>query len=84
MDTDGFDIYPISHKGRVYNIITRMDMTFREVRAMLDWLEAKGAFPSEGEEREPGELYCCPAEGFFFDVDVLGYEVVVYRRAAAE
>jgi hypothetical protein len=84
MDSDAFDIYPISHNGRVYNIITGMDMTFREVRAMLDWLDANGAFPSAGEEREPMELYSCPAEGYVFEVDVQGYEVIVYRRAAAE
>jgi hypothetical protein len=83
MDSDAFDIYPIAHHGRVYNIITEMDMTFREVRAMLDWLEANGAFPKEGAEQEPGPLYSCPAEGFLFEVDVQGYEVIVYRRQEA-
>ncbi len=84
MDPEAFDIYPISHNGRVYNIITGMDMTFREVRAVLDWLEANGAFPSAGEPREPETPYSCPAEGFVFDVDVQGHEVVVYRRTVAE
>jgi len=83
MQPDNFEVYPIAHKGRVYNIITEMDMTFREVRAMLDWLEAHGAFPSEGEDRD-AMLYSCPAEGYVFEVDVQGYEVVVYRRAAGE
>ena len=84
MDSDAFDIYPIAHNGRVYNIITGMDMTFREVRALLDWLEENGAFPNDAEEREPGPLYSCPAGGFLFEVDVQGYEVVVYRRQAVE
>ncbi|MGE5247433.1 MAG: hypothetical protein ACM3L8_03715 [Verrucomicrobiota bacterium] len=83
MNSEAFDIYPIAHHGRVYNIITELDMTFREVRAMLDWLEANGAFPNEGEEIEPGPLYSCPAEGYLFEVDVQGYEVVVYSRAVA-
>jgi hypothetical protein len=83
MDSDDFDVYPIAHKGRVYNVITEMDMTFREVRSMLDWLEANGAFAPAGEDRE-ATLYSCPAEGFVFEVDVQGYEVVVYRRAAGE
>ncbi len=83
MDSHAFDIYPIAHNGRVYNIITELDMTFREVRAMLDWLEANGAFPKGGEEIEPGPLYSCPAEGYLFEVDVQGYEVVVYSRAIA-
>jgi hypothetical protein len=87
MEAEDFDVYPILHKGRIYNILTGMDMTFREVRAMIDWLEAEGAFPAEGEEggeREPGELYSCPVEGFVFEVDVQGFEVVVYRRGIRE
>jgi hypothetical protein len=83
MDTDAFDVYPIAHNGRVYNIITEMDMTFREVRAMLDWLDAHGAFPADGQEREPGELFSCPVEGFVFEVDVQGFEVIVFRRDPA-
>jgi len=83
MDTDAFDIYPILHKGRVYNIITEMDMTFREVRSMLDWLDARGALPSNGEDREPEGPFSCPAEGFVFEVDVQGFEVVVFRREPA-
>jgi hypothetical protein len=84
MITENFDIYPIMHNGRIYNIITEMDMTFREVRAMIDWLEIHGAFPAEGEDREPTALYSCPVEGYVFEVDVQGYEVVVYRREPAE
>ena len=83
MDTEGFDVYPILHKGRIYNIITEMDMTFPEVRAMIDWLIERGAFPEKDEEegaREPEELYSCPVEGYVFEVDVQGFEVVVYRR----
>ena len=79
MDADDFDVYPIAHNGRVYNIITEMDMTFREVRAMLDWLDAKGAFV-EDETLGPGRFYSVRAEGFLFEVDVQGFEVVVYRR----
>ncbi|MBE0602912.1 MAG: hypothetical protein IH611_04685 [Deltaproteobacteria bacterium] len=70
--------------------MTAMDMTFREVRAMIDWLEARGAFPSggaeggEAAEREPEGPYVCTVEGSVFHVDVQGYEIVVYRRRAAE
>jgi len=84
MDTDEFDVYPIAHNGRVYNVITAMDMTFREVRAMLDWLDARGAFAVEEDEMESGTLFTCPVEGFVFEVDVQGFEVIVYRREAAK
>ncbi|MBI5904824.1 MAG: hypothetical protein HZB86_04645 [Deltaproteobacteria bacterium] len=84
MDTDGFDVYPILHKGRLYNVITKMDMTFREVRAVLDGLIARGAFRGEDGEGEPGMPYSCPVEGDVFVVDVQGYDVVVLRREPAK
>ena len=82
MDAEEFEVYPIAHKGRVYNIITGTDMTFREVRAMLDWLDAQGAFAGD-DAMGPGKLYSPRVEGFHFEVDVQGFEVVVYRREAA-
>ena len=57
MDMDDFDVYPISHNGRVYNIITAMDMTFREVRGLIDALAAMGAFAAGPDAPEHGELY---------------------------
>ena len=83
MDADDFDVYPIAHRGRVYNIITGMDMTFREVRAMLDWLDGQGAF-LEDEALGPGTFYTCPVEGVHLEVDVQGFEVIVYRREPAQ
>ena len=82
MDAEDFEVYPIAHKGRVYNIITGTDMTFREVRAMLDWLDAQGAF-EEDEVLGPGKLYTFRGEGSLLEIDVHGFEVVVYRREEA-
>ena len=76
------EVYPIEHKGKVYNIITAADMTFREVRGMLDWLDGHGAFapvPDDG-FIGPGRLFTLAVEGVTLEVDVQGYEVVVYRR----
>lgn len=92
MEAGNFELYPILHNGRIYNILTETDMTFREVRAMIDWLDREGAFPriegevgSDGKEEprgpsDPGTLYSCSVEGIVFDVDVQGFDVVVYRR----
>jgi hypothetical protein len=80
MEMDDFDVYPISHNGRVYNIITTMDLTFREVRGMIDALVAMGVFPTGPDAHEDGDLYTCAVEGFVFEVDVQGFDVVVYRR----
>ena len=84
MDMDDFDVYPISHNGRVYNIITAMDLTFREVRGMIDELLALGAFAAGADAHEHGDLFTCAVEGFVFEVDVQGFEVVVYRREKAK
>ncbi len=76
------EIYPIEHKGKVYNIITAFDMTFREVRGMLDQLSGLGAFaPTKDDEfMGPGKLFTLDVEGARLEVDVQGYEIVVYRR----
>ena len=78
-----YDIYPIEHNGRIYNIITAFDMTFREVRGMLDWLVERDAFllTPEDEFLGPGKMYTCEVEGVLLEVDVQGFEVVVYRRS---
>jgi len=82
MELDDFDVYPILHKGRVYNIITAMDLTFREVRGMIDALVAMGAFVAGVDAHDSGDLFTCVVEGFVFEVDVQGYDVMVYRREA--
>jgi len=84
MDMGDFDVYPISHNGRVYNIITAMDLTFREVRGLVDALFALGAFAAGVDADEPGDLITCAVEGFVFEVDVQGFDVVVYRRGPAK
>ena len=82
MEIDDFDVYPISHNGRVYNIITALDLTFREVRGMIDALVAMGAFPAGPGAHADGDLFTCTVEGFVFEVDVRGFDVMVYRREA--
>ena len=84
MDMADFDVYPISHNGRVYNVITAMDLTFREVRGMIDELLALGAFAAGADAHEHGDLFTCAAGGFVFEVDVQGFDVVVYRREPAK
>jgi len=84
MEMDDFDVYPVSHNGRVYNIITAMDLTFREVRGLIDALVAIGAFPAGPDPHEPGDLHTCAFEGIVFEVDVQGLDVVVYSREPAK
>jgi len=82
MGSEEFDVYPIQHNGRVYNLVTPFDMTFVEVRTLLDWLEGRGAFTftPEDEFMGPGKLFTCDIPGATFEVDVQGFEVLVFRR----
>ena len=84
MDMEGYDVYPIYHNGRVYNIITSMDLTFREVRGMIDALAAQGAFYAGADPQDPRDLFTCVVEEFLFEVDVQGFDVMVYRRESAK
>ncbi len=85
MADEEMEVYPIDHKGKVYSIITAFDMTFREVRGMLDWLAERNAFlrTPDAEFLGPGKMYTCEVEGVELEVDVQGYEVVVYKRNPA-
>lgn len=85
MADEEMEIYPIEHKGKVYSIITPFDMTFREVRGMLDWLNERNAFllTPEDDFLGPGKMFTCEVEGVLLEVDVQGHEVVIYRRSPA-
>lgn len=85
MDDSEMDVYPIEHRGKVYNIITSFDMSFREVRGMLDLLSERNAFLANPEEdfMGPGKLVVLEVEGVRLEVDVQGYEIIVYRRSPA-
>lgn len=82
MRQDEFDVYPILHEGKIYNVISPFDMTFVEVHAMLSWLDEHAAFAVTDEElvEGPGKLFTCTVSGVTFEVDVQGYEVIVFRR----
>ncbi len=75
------EVYPIHHKNLIFNLITDYDLSFKEVRAILDDLIEKGAFKEqEGEEAETGKFFDLEIENVGYIIDVNGYEVIVYRR----
>jgi hypothetical protein len=84
MKSDDFDIYPIQHNGKVYNLVAPFDMTFIEVHALLDWLGEQGAFAvtPEDEFMGPGRLFTFNVQGVTFEVDVQRDEVIVYSRSS--
>lgn len=74
------EVYPIHHRNRVFRIITEYDLTFVEVRGILDYLLEAGEFPQNGEEPGEARLYDFKLGSVEYSVDVQSYEIVVYRR----
>jgi hypothetical protein len=83
VNAEDFEVYPINHKGKVYSLITPFDLSFPEVRSLLDALEARGAFSPSPEDdfMGPGKLFTLDVAGIRYELDVQGYEVVIYRRS---
>ncbi len=84
-DSMEMEVYPIAHKGKVYNVITAFDMTFREVRGMLDWLDERNAFlrTPDDEFLGPGKMYTCEVEGVDLGGGRMIKKKIVYQRNPA-
>ncbi len=75
------DVYPFHHRNLLFNVVTDLDLTFKEIREILDNLLEAKAFPKEKEDNlEGGRIYDLRLGPFDYVVDVLGYEIVIYQR----
>jgi hypothetical protein len=75
------DVYPFHHRNLLFNVVTDLDLTFQEIREILDYLLEANAFPEEKEDNsEGGRIYDIRLGPFDYVVDVLGYEIVIYQR----
>lgn len=79
-----YEVYTIVHRGLFLNIITEYDLSFTEMRTILDLLFHKGAW--EGAEEmhylDEGKSYQVNTESFSYSVEVYRYEVFIYNRKA--
>jgi len=74
------EIYPFHHQNLIFNIITDFDLTFKEIRDILDYLLNAGAFQKEGENWGQGRIFDVQLDNALYTLDVVGYEVVFYQR----
>ena len=74
------ETYPFHHQNLFFNILTDYDLTFREIRGILDYLLKIEAFKEEGESWECGKFYDIRLGKARYEVDVNHYEVIIYRR----
>ncbi len=77
------EVYPFHHQNLFFNIITDYDLTFKEIRGVLDYLLKMEAF-SEGDEFEGGKFYDIRLGHVLYEVDVHRCEVLIYRRTELE
>jgi len=77
---ESMEVYPFHHKNLFFNIITEYDLTFKEIRNILDQLLKSEAFDESGENWGCGRLYTLQLDNIEYQLDVNGYEVVIYRR----
>ena len=78
------EVYPFHHQNLFFNIITDCDLTFQEVRGILDYLLKVEAFEGEGGSWECGKFYDIQLGKVRYEVDVNHYEVIIYRRTQLE
>jgi hypothetical protein len=74
------EVYPFHHQNLFFHIITDYDLTFAEVRGILDYLLEVEAFQEEQENWEQGKFYDIQLGKLLYEVEVNRYEVVIYRR----
>jgi hypothetical protein len=76
------EIYPFHHRNLLFNIFTDFDLTFKEIREILDYLLEAKAFREEKEEDASmgGMIYDIRLGQVQYTVDVLGFEIVIYQR----
>jgi hypothetical protein len=74
------EVYPFHHNNLFFNIITEYDLTFAEIRGILDYLLKAEAFNEENEAFYSGKFFDVQVGEILYEVDVHQYEVVIYRR----
>ena len=78
------EVYPFHHRNLFFNIITEYDLSFEEIRGILDYLLEVEAFKEEGANWGQGQFYDIQLGKMRYAVDVNRYEVAIYRQAELE
>ena len=74
------EVYPFHHRNRLFNIFTDLDLSFKEIREILDYLLEAQAFPKEEDASEGATIHDIRLGTIQYTVDILGYEIVIYQR----
>ncbi|MCL4468233.1 MAG: hypothetical protein M1591_04790 [Deltaproteobacteria bacterium] len=75
------DVYPLVYKNLIFNIITDEDISFVEIRKLLDYLIEEQAFDKSRDSlADDPEMYEIYIDDYYYVVDVQNYEVAIYKR----
>ena len=76
------EVYPFHHRNLLFNIFTDLDLSFKEIREILDYLLEAQAFPKEKEDdaSEGATIHDVRLGPVQYTVDVWGYEIIIYQR----
>jgi hypothetical protein len=74
------EIYPFHHRNLFFQICTDYDLTFQEIRGILDFLMDAQAFEEDRGGPKEGQLYELQIENVRYVLDVMGFDVVIYQR----
>lgn len=75
------DVYPLVYKNLIFNIITDEDISFIEIRKLLDYLIEEQAFDKSRDSlADDPEMYEIYIDDYYYVVDVQNYEVAIYKR----
>ena len=75
------DTYPIVHRNLIFNVITDQEISFSEIRKLLDHLIDENAFENDEQySMDEPQMYELYIDDYHYVVDVLNYEVAIYKR----
>lgn len=80
-DFENYDVYPIIHNNKFYNIITELDLEMVEVRELLDYIEEHSLMEIQMKEHPDMASFCeIELKKVRFVVDIMNYEILIYKR----
>ena len=75
--------YPFHHNNQIFKLFTDYDLTFVEIRGVLDELIEVDAFSIDGDEEAEWTPYQVCFEDFVYGVWVLYPSVIIHARNPA-
>ncbi len=80
-DFENYEIFPYVHNNKFYNLITELDLELAEVRELLDYIEEHGLMEIQMKEHSDMPLLCeIELTNAKFVVDLMNYEILIYKR----